>query len=141
MALGLSQNTREIVSMRQRLFASQEADARAASRNASLLRDLEASLGTLKRQSHVRLVVHVADATGHGLTASLQYCSDDYPNGTPDQCETTAATLARLKGTGVDAELRRGERPAVQGAAAQGCRRERHRAWSRRRGGRRAHGL
>lgn len=55
MALGLSQNTREIVNMRQRLFASQEADARAASRNASLLRDLEASLGTLKRQAHVRM--------------------------------------------------------------------------------------
>jgi hypothetical protein len=47
-------------------------------------------------QSHVRLVVHVADATGHGLTASLSYVTDDYPEGTPDQTETTAETVARL---------------------------------------------
>ena len=71
MALGLSQNTREIVSMRQRLFASQEADARAASRNASLLRDLEASLGTLKRQSHVRLADEARVA--HAQAGSKQH--------------------------------------------------------------------
>ena len=47
-------------------------------------------------ESHVRFVVHVADATGHGLTSSLSYSSDDYPEGTPDQTESTAETIARL---------------------------------------------
>jgi len=48
-------------------------------------------------ESHVRFVVHVADATGHGLTSSLDGASDDFPDGTPDQTESTAETLARLR--------------------------------------------
>jgi len=48
-------------------------------------------------ESNVRFVVHVADATGHGLTSSLSYASDDYPKGTPDQTESTAETVARLR--------------------------------------------
>jgi len=48
-------------------------------------------------KSHVRFVVHVADATGHGLTSSLNHVRDDYPKGTPDQRESTAETVARLR--------------------------------------------
>jgi hypothetical protein len=48
-------------------------------------------------ESHVRFVVHVADATGHGLTSSVGCGRDDYPKGTPDQRESTADTVARLR--------------------------------------------
>jgi len=46
---------------------------------------------------HVRLVVHVADATGHGLTSIVKGIRDEYPDGTPDQTESTAETVARLR--------------------------------------------
>ena len=45
----------------------------------------------------MRFVVHVADATGHGLTSSVGCGRDDYPKGTPDQRESTADTVARLR--------------------------------------------
>ena len=50
MALGISQNTREIIHVRQNLLASQDLDARAAARNASLVQDLGSAIALLHAQ-------------------------------------------------------------------------------------------
>jgi hypothetical protein len=44
-------------------------------------------------QGHVRVLLHLADATAHGCTSGLDYVGDDYPRGTPDQGGKTLAQL------------------------------------------------
>ena len=55
-------------------------------------------------QGDVRVLVHLADATAHGIDhSSLDYCHDDYPNGTPDAAGTLAGVTAGLRDAlGVD---------------------------------------
>jgi hypothetical protein len=95
------ENVQKVIS-----FIASEGASGGADEPEDVVKGLQEVVDKMEWKGHIRMCIHVADATGHGLTQSLSYSNDDYPNGTPDQTETTQEVCSRLAnnitGPGVD---------------------------------------